>query len=88
MLFEEMGLTYLGPYDGHNIDQLTRAFREAKQVNGAVLVHVCTQKGQGYEPADASSGQIPRCRAVCHRDRTAEEEKSKGKLHGVFSLLL
>ena len=51
MLFEEMGLTYLGPYDGHNIDQLTRAFREAKQVNGAVLVNVCTQKGQGYEPA-------------------------------------
>ncbi len=51
MLFEEMGLTYLGPYDGHNIDQLMRAFREAKQVNGAVLVHVCTQKGQGYEPA-------------------------------------
>ena len=51
MLFEEMGLTYLGPYDGHNIDQLTRAFREAKQVNGAVLVHVCTPKGQGYEPA-------------------------------------
>ena len=50
-LFEETGLTYLGPYDGHNIDQLTRAFREAKQVNGAVLVHVCTQKGQGYEPA-------------------------------------
>ncbi len=51
MLFEEMGLTYLGPYDGHNIDQLLRAFKEAKQVNGAVLLHVCTQKGQGYEPA-------------------------------------
>ena len=51
MLFEEMGLTYLGPYDGHNIDQLMRAFKEAKQVNGAVLLHVCTQKGQGYEPA-------------------------------------
>ena len=51
MLFEEMGLTYLGPYDGHDIDQLLRAFKEAKQVNGAVLLHVCTQKGQGYEPA-------------------------------------
>ena len=51
MLFEEMGLTYLGPYDGHNIDQLMRAFKEAKQVNGAVVLHVCTQKGQGYEPA-------------------------------------
>ena len=51
MLFEEMGLTYLGPYDGHNIDQLMRAFKEAKQVNGAVLLHVCTRKGQGYGPA-------------------------------------
>ena len=51
MLFEEMSLTYLGPYDGHNIDQLMRAFKEAKQVNGAVVLHVCTQKGQGYEPA-------------------------------------
>lgn len=51
MLFEEMGLTYLGPVDGHNIDVLIKTFREAKKVKGAVLVHVCTQKGQGYEPA-------------------------------------
>lgn len=51
MLFEEMGLTYLGPVDGHNIDLLTKTFREAKKVKGAVIVHVCTQKGQGYEPA-------------------------------------
>ena len=51
MRCEERGLTYLGPYDGHNIDQLMRAFKEAKQVNGAVVLHVCTQKGQGYEPA-------------------------------------
>ncbi len=51
MLFEEMGLTYLGPVDGHNIDQLTRTLREAKKVKGAVLLHVCTQKGRGYEPA-------------------------------------
>lgn len=51
MLFEEMGLTYLGPVDGHNIELLTKTFREAKKVKGAVIVHVCTQKGQGYEPA-------------------------------------
>lgn len=51
MLFEEMGLTYLGPVDGHNIDVLIKTFREAKKVKGAVLVHVCTQKGQGYELA-------------------------------------
>ena len=51
MLFEEMGLTYLGPVDGHNIELLTKTFREAKKVKGAVIVHGCTQKGQGYEPA-------------------------------------
>ncbi len=51
MLFEEMGLTYLGPVDGHNIEQMRKTFREAKKVKGAVLVHVCTQKGQGYGPA-------------------------------------
>lgn len=51
MLFEEIGLTYLGPVDGHNIDLLVKTFREAKNVKGAVLLHVCTQKGQGYGPA-------------------------------------
>lgn len=51
MLFEEMGLTYLGPVDGHNIDQLMKSIKEARKVKGAVLLHVCTQKGQGYEPA-------------------------------------
>lgn len=52
MLFEEMGLTYLGPVDGHNLDRLTRAFHEAKKVNGPVLLHVFTKKGKGYAPAE------------------------------------
>ncbi|MDO4523171.1 MAG: 1-deoxy-D-xylulose-5-phosphate synthase [Eubacteriales bacterium] len=51
MLFEEMGLTYLGPVDGHNIDQLCRSFQEARKIKGAVVLHVLTQKGMGYEPA-------------------------------------
>lgn len=51
MLFENMGLTYLGPVDGHNIKQMMKCFAEAKQVNGPVLVHVLTEKGRGYEPA-------------------------------------
>lgn len=51
MLFENMGLTYLGPVDGHNIKQLMKCFAEAKRVNGAVLVHVITEKGRGYDPA-------------------------------------
>ena len=51
MLFEDMGLTYLGPVDGHNIPQLIKTFREAKRFEGPILVHVLTQKGRGYEPA-------------------------------------
>lgn len=51
MLFEDMGLTYLGPVDGHNIPQLIKTFQEAKRFEGPILVHVLTQKGRGYEPA-------------------------------------
>lgn len=51
MLFEDMGLTYLGPMDGHNIPQLIKTFQEAKRFEGPILVHVLTQKGRGYEPA-------------------------------------
>ncbi len=51
MFFEDMGITYLGPVDGHDIHAMTKAFKEAKRVNKAVLVHVITQKGRGFEPA-------------------------------------
>lgn len=51
VLFEDMGLTYLGPVDGHNIPQLIKTFQEAKRFEGPILVHVLTQKGRGYEPA-------------------------------------
>ena len=52
MLFENMGITYLGPVDGHNITALLRVFEEAKKVEGSVLVHVLTKKGKGYTPAE------------------------------------
>lgn len=52
MLFENMGITYLGPVDGHDIGDMLRIFREASKVNGAVVVHVITQKGKGYLPAE------------------------------------
>lgn len=52
MLFENMGLTYLGPVDGHNISQMVRTFKKAAKVNGAVIVHVITKKGMGYPPAE------------------------------------
>ncbi len=51
MLFEDMGILYLGPVDGHDVDKMTAMLRKASRVNGPVLVHVLTQKGRGYEPA-------------------------------------
>ena len=52
MMFENMGLTYLGPVDGHDMITMMRLFNEAKKVPGAVLVHVLTKKGKGYGPAE------------------------------------
>ena len=52
MFFEDMGITYLGPVDGHNIPAMLRVFQEAKRTRNAVLVHVITQKGKGFTPAE------------------------------------
>ena len=74
-IFENMGMSYLGPVDGHDLKELIRILRLARDMNRPVLVHVLTQKGRGYEPAEESpsvfhgvgkfdpiSGQIP-CKA-------------------------
>lgn len=52
MLFEELGFTYLGPVDGHNIAAMKTVLQNAKKLKGPVLVHVMTQKGRGYHPAE------------------------------------
>ena len=51
MLFEDMGITYLGPVDGHDINGMIRVIQEAKRVKGPAMVHVMTEKGKGYTPA-------------------------------------
>ena len=52
MFFEDMGITYLGPIQGHNIPTMVRAFKEARKIEGPVLLHVITKKGKGYGPAE------------------------------------
>lgn len=52
MLFEEMGIIYLGPVDGNDLNALRKVLEEAKRVDGPVLVHVLTKKGCGYPPAE------------------------------------
>lgn len=58
MLFENMGITYLGPVDGHNIKQLRRVLQEARKLDHAVIIHVLTQKGKGYEPAEKNPSRF------------------------------
>lgn len=58
MLFENMGITYLGPVDGHDVKALARALKEAKKLDHAVLVHVITKKGKGYEPAEKNPARF------------------------------
>ncbi len=51
-VFEELGFTYIGPVDGHNLEELIATFQQAHQIQGPVLVHVATTKGKGYEIAE------------------------------------
>ncbi|MRN53547.1 1-deoxy-D-xylulose-5-phosphate synthase [Paenibacillus monticola] len=55
VLFEELGFTYLGPVDGHDLEKLIEVFHQADNVAGPVMVHVLTTKGKGYKPAEADS---------------------------------
>ena len=52
LLFEELGLQYIGPIDGHRMDYLIETFQNIKKLRGPILVHVITQKGKGYPPAE------------------------------------
>jgi 1-deoxy-D-xylulose-5-phosphate synthase len=55
IFFEELGFTYLGPVDGHNFEDLEENLKYAKKTKGPVLVHVLTQKGKGYKPAESDA---------------------------------
>lgn len=55
VVFEELGFTYLGPIDGHDIDLMAEVFEHSKTIDGPVLVHVLTTKGKGYEHAENNS---------------------------------
>ncbi len=52
MIWEELGFTYIGPIDGHNVRDLIDTFEQAKKISGPVFIHAVTVKGKGYEPAE------------------------------------
>src|SRR4029077_15772420 len=58
-LFEELGFYYVGPIDGHNFDHLLPVLRNVRDTeNGPILIHVVTQKGKGYKPAEISADKF------------------------------
>uniref|UniRef100_UPI0040560C0B 1-deoxy-D-xylulose-5-phosphate synthase n=1 Tax=Agathobacter sp. TaxID=2021311 RepID=UPI0040560C0B len=88
MLFEEMGLIYLGPVDGNNIREMLRVFHEAKRVDGPVLVHVMTQKGAGYPPAERHPSRFHGTEAFDIATGAALKKKEKASYTDVVSSAL
>lgn len=58
MLFEDMGVKYIGPIDGHNINMMNEVFKKAKQIDGPVIIHTITHKGRGYELAEENPNKF------------------------------
>lgn len=85
MLFEDMGITYLGPVDGHNIEELRKVIRMAKRVNNAVIVHVLTEKGKGYGPAERHPARFHGTEPFVIEDGTPKKKKDKAGYTDVFS---
>ena len=88
MLFEDMGITYLGPVDGHDIRKLTKVLREAKRLNRPVLVHVLTQKGKGYLPAEENPARFHGTGPFAVDSGEALESSGKDSYTNVFSKVL
>ena len=88
MFFEDMGITYLGPVDGHDIRKLTRILNEAKRVDHAVLVHVMTKKGKGYVPAEENPSRFHGTGPFDIPSGTAVGKKATDSYTDVFSKVL
>jgi 1-deoxy-D-xylulose-5-phosphate synthase len=88
MIFENMGATYLGPYDGHNIPELVRAFKEASRVEGCVVVHVLTKKGKGYLPAERHPARFHGTGAFEIETGLPKSKRSKANYTDVFSTVM
>ena len=88
MFFEDMGITYLGPVDGHDIPAMIRVFNEAKKCKKAVLVHVMTQKGKGYEPAERHPARFHGAEPFDIATGVPKNKKSKANYTDVFSTVM
>ena len=88
MLFEDMGITYLGPVDGHNIQEMVHIFREARKVKKAVLVHVITKKGRGYAPAERHPARFHGAEPFDIETGIPSAPKAKANYTDIFSTVM
>lgn len=88
MLFEDMGILYLGPVDGHDIEKMTAMFQKASRVSGPVLVHVLTQKGRGYEPAVRHPARFHGTEPFDIETGLAKQKKKKAAYTDIFSTVM
>jgi len=88
MFFEDMGITYLGPVDGHDIPAMIKVINEAKKCKKAVLVHVMTNKGKGYEPAERHPARFHGAEPFDIETGIPKNKKLKANYTDVFSTVM
>ena len=88
MVFENLGITYLGPIDGHNIPALRAAIREAKKVRKAVMIHVVTKKGKGFEPAERHPARFHGTEPFLIENGIPRNPRSTANYQDIFSTVM
>ncbi|MBE5894112.1 MAG: 1-deoxy-D-xylulose-5-phosphate synthase [Lachnospiraceae bacterium] len=88
MFFEDMGLTYLGPVDGHDVPAMLKVMKEAKRCKGAVIVHVMTQKGKGYAPAERHPARFHGAEPFEIETGLPKKTREKANYTDVFSTVM
>ena len=85
VLFEELGFTYIGPIDGHNLELLLEVMEKAKQMQGPILIHVITCKGKGYKPAECNPGKFHGVGPYCVESGEVVKSSGSPTYTGIFS---
>lgn len=88
MMFEDMGLTYLGPVDGHNIQDMISVFKDAKRCKNAVIVHVSTHKGKGYTPAEKHPARFHGAEPFEIESGLPRKPRTKANYTDIFSTVM
>ncbi len=88
MLFEDMGITYLGPVDGHDIGAMIKTFREARRIKHAVLIHVKTKKGKGYGPAERHPARFHGAEPFQIENGLPRNKRIKANYTDIFSTVM